>query len=81
MRDFQDNHFRLQHYPKQRQNVSFSAMLTLRWGWSLPLTNARLQRRLAAILAADSVGYLRLVGFDEVGPLAALKAHRSEATE
>jgi class 3 adenylate cyclase/TolB-like protein len=34
------------------------------------------QRRLAAILAADVVGYSRLVGEDEAGTLAAFKAHR-----
>ena len=32
------------------------------------------QRRLAAILAADVVGYSRLMGDDETGTLAALKA-------
>ncbi len=36
------------------------------------------QRRLAAILAADVVGYSRLMGNDEAGTLAALKAHRKE---
>jgi class 3 adenylate cyclase len=35
-------------------------------------------RRLAAILAADVVAYSRLMGTDEVGTLAALKAHRRE---
>ncbi len=38
----------------------------------------RIERRLAAILAADVVGYNRLMGEDEVGTLAALKAHRQE---
>jgi class 3 adenylate cyclase/TolB-like protein len=33
-------------------------------------------RRLSAILAADVVGYSRLMGADEEGTLAALKAHR-----
>jgi class 3 adenylate cyclase/pimeloyl-ACP methyl ester carboxylesterase len=37
-----------------------------------------LQRRLAAILAADVVGYSRLMERDEAGTLAALKAHRQE---
>jgi adenylate cyclase len=37
-----------------------------------------LERRLAAILAADVVGYSRLMELDEVGTLAALKALRSE---
>ena len=35
-----------------------------------------MERRLAAILAADVVGYARLMGADEAGTLAALKAHR-----
>ncbi len=35
------------------------------------------QRRLAAIVSADVVGYSRLMGADEVGTLAALRAHRS----
>jgi TolB-like protein len=38
----------------------------------------RVQRRLAAILSADVVGYSRLMGADEAGTLAALKAHRRE---
>ncbi len=32
-------------------------------------------RRLAAILSADVVGYSRLMGVDETGTLSALKAH------
>ena len=36
------------------------------------------QRRLAAILAADVVGYSRLMSTDEVGTLEALKAHRRQ---
>src|SRR5271154_4840971 len=39
---------------------------------------ARMERRLAAILAADVVGYSRLMGEDEVGTLARLKACRQE---
>ncbi len=35
-------------------------------------------RRLAAILAADVVGYSRLMGEDEAGTLAALQTHRAE---
>jgi len=38
----------------------------------------RVNRRLAAILCADAVGYSRLMGEDEEGTLAALKAHRRE---
>jgi adenylate cyclase len=35
-----------------------------------------MERRLAAILAADVVGYSRLMEADEAGTLAALKSHR-----
>src|SRR5579862_3405789 len=35
-----------------------------------------IERRLAAILAADVAGYSRLMGSDEEGTLAQLKAHR-----
>src|SRR6201987_1561819 len=35
-------------------------------------------RRLAAIFAADVAGYSRLMGMDEEGTLARLKAHRRE---
>jgi adenylate cyclase len=38
----------------------------------------RVERRLAAILCADVAGYSRLMGADEEGTLAALKAHRRE---
>ena len=37
-----------------------------------------MERRLAAIFAADVVGYSRLVGADEEGTLARLQAHRRE---
>jgi adenylate cyclase len=36
----------------------------------------RLERRLAAIFAADEAGYSRLMSLDEVGTLRALTAHR-----
>jgi adenylate cyclase len=36
------------------------------------------ERRLAAIVAADVVGYSRLMGADEIGTLRALRAHRRE---
>jgi class 3 adenylate cyclase len=42
------------------------------------MAEERVQRRLAAILAADVVGYSRLMGEDEAGTLAALKLRRSE---
>jgi adenylate cyclase len=44
-----------------------------------PMTKEkRVERRLAAILAADVVGYSRLMGGDEIGTLRALQAHRRE---
>ena len=42
------------------------------------MSDPTVQRRLAAILSADVVGYSHLMGVDEVGTLAALKAHRAE---
>ena len=40
------------------------------------MTGERVERRLAAVLAADVAGYSRLVGLDEEGTLARLKAVR-----
>jgi len=45
------------------------------------MTEERVQRRLAAILAADVVGYSRLMGEDETGTLTQLKSLRSELLE
>ncbi|MEE9589593.1 MAG: adenylate/guanylate cyclase domain-containing protein, partial [Hyphomicrobiaceae bacterium] len=45
------------------------------------MTDTNVTRKLAAILAADVVGYSRLMGEDEAGTLAALKAHREELVE
>jgi adenylate cyclase len=42
------------------------------------MAEARVERRLAAILAADVAGYSRLMGVDEEGTLDALKACRRE---
>jgi adenylate cyclase len=42
------------------------------------MAEARVERRLAAVLAADVAGYSRLMGADEEGTLAALKAHQRE---
>jgi adenylate cyclase len=42
------------------------------------MAEERLQRRLAAILSADVVGYSRLMGLDEAGTLARLKAIRRD---
>jgi len=45
------------------------------------MAKERVERRLAAVLAADVAGYSRLMGADEVGTLAALKAHRREVVD
>jgi class 3 adenylate cyclase len=42
------------------------------------MAEERLQRRLAAILSADVVGYSRLMGVDEAGTLSRLNALRRE---
>src|SRR5438552_18263717 len=42
-----------------------------------PAGPARVERRLAAILAADVAGYSRLIGADEEGTLGRLKALRA----
>src|ERR1041385_8100875 len=42
------------------------------------MAQARVERRLAAILTTDVAGYSRLMGTDEEGTLAALKAIRHE---
>jgi adenylate cyclase len=48
------------------------AETTVLGGYSL--TAERVERRLAAVLAADVAGYSRLMGADEEGTLARLKA-------
>lgn len=45
------------------------------------MAQVRVRRRLAAILAADVVGYSRLMGLDEEGTLAALTDHIGELLE
>ena len=42
------------------------------------MAKGRVERRLAALLAADVEGYSRLIGADEEGTLARLKEHRRE---
>jgi adenylate cyclase len=46
-----------------------------------PMAEDRVQRRLAAILAADLVGYSRMMGEDEAGTLTRLKALRRDLFE
>ncbi|MCH8111913.1 MAG: adenylate/guanylate cyclase domain-containing protein [Proteobacteria bacterium] len=45
------------------------------------MAEERVQRRLAAILAADVVGYSRLMGMDEAGTRARFNAHLNELIE
>ena len=45
------------------------------------MAEARVERRLAAILAADVAAYSRLMGVDEEGTLAALKRYRRELVD
>jgi adenylate cyclase len=45
------------------------------------MVEERINRKLAAILAADVVGYSRLMASDEAGTLAALKRHRQTVFE
>ncbi len=45
------------------------------------MTEERVQRRLAAILAADVAGYSRLMGTDEAGTLARLKGSRGAVVD
>jgi TolB-like protein/class 3 adenylate cyclase len=45
------------------------------------MAEERVQRRLAAILAADVAGYSRLMGADEEGTLAQLKGHRRDLVD
>src|SRR5215468_1070900 len=46
-----------------------------------PVSSKRVERKLAAILAADVAGYSRLMGADEEDTLARLKAHRREVID
>src|SRR5712664_1806795 len=45
------------------------------------MTGGRVERRLAAVLAADVAGYGLLMGVDEVGTLEALQSHRREVVD
>ena len=45
------------------------------------MTGGRVERRLAAVLAADVAGYSCLMGANEIGTLAALKSIRREIVD
>src|SRR5262245_4937944 len=63
-----------------RQSVASSPLGAVSLGCSqaqeLAMALDRVQRRMAAILAADASGYSRLIGRDEESTLATLRAHR-----
>ena len=59
------------------QGLRYNAGLSVQSGF-LAVPASPTERHLAAIVAADVVGYSRLMGADEKGTLAALKAHRRE---
>ena len=57
----------------------FANTIILAWqARGLMLETARPQRRLSAILAADIVGYTRLVGLDEEGTVRRWQVHQAE---
>jgi adenylate cyclase len=60
---------------ESRLETSFSRKAVSEEG---TLSEGRVERRLAAILAADVVGYSRLMGLDETGTLQRLRQHRRE---
>jgi adenylate cyclase len=53
-------------------------MYQAQWRTEEFVEREQVNRRMAAILAADVAGYSRLMGADEEGTLARLKAHRRE---
>lgn len=62
-----------------RRRIDLTPVNTLAQGTFM--AEARVQRRLAAILAADIAGYSRLMGSDEEGTLTALKACHREVID
>ena len=60
--------------PRRRVKLMPSPATEARVGrlWEGPLSEVRVERRLAAILAVDVAGYSRLMGKNEEGTLAAL---------
>ena len=79
-RSLLDRAFRPEHQIEQRDRLGpilvRQSRRTLLGAFGL--TEERVERRLAAILAADVVGYSRLMGEDEDGTLSHLKALRRE---
>ena len=65
--------------PDLKASGAFVPKKGVQCGWKTQ--DARMERRLTAILAADVVGYSRLMGEDEVGTLARLKTCRRELVD
>jgi len=65
------------------RQTEFHYILSRRYpvGRAGAMSGARVERRLAAILAVDVSGYSRLMGADEEGTLAALRAVRRELAD
>ena len=66
---------------RQGGQVACTARAVLGMVWSrgfgaMTTPNQRVERKLAAIVAADVAGYARLIGLDEVGTVRLLGAHR-----
>src|SRR6516164_4953634 len=64
-----------------RLSSIISSAADLLWDWPCEMSEGRVERRLAAILAVDVAGYSRLMGADEEGTLAALRAVRRELSD
>src|SRR6202049_4964132 len=58
----------------RRHPACFDWLGRISWFRGSPLAADQVERRLAAVLAADVAGYSRLMGIDEEGTLARLKA-------
>src|SRR5262252_6065053 len=72
------------HLAKGMASAALSGRMTMRPADAVgraAMAAERAERRLAAILAADVAGYSRLMGADEEGTLAALKAIRRELAD
>jgi adenylate cyclase len=68
-------------FPPKEQSEAYAAHTCVGRLREGPLSEERVERRLAAILAADVVGYSRLMGADEEGTLAAMKVIRRELVD
>src|SRR3979411_3016798 len=75
--DTSDRRVRVQRFGRPLV-ADLSGHSSISVGGRLAMATGCVERRLAAVLAADVAGYSRLMGADEVGTLAALKTQRRE---